>query len=181
MPAYRSIGAKALRFPDCPNCVHPSRTITRHSKTARCLGVYAPGIDCGGVQLSKTQLKGRTPDAEAKACKSRLSHVSGTQIWLVFIVAPDWIAHAKTLMSSSASGPSRCSTQDSTRPLFNRPSHPQQPYQTNLTSCALSVSSNSMHARCHFENRRFYPASKSGRLLIEFRCRYVSSRSRVSR
>ena len=122
------------------------------------LRVYAPpGIDCGSVQLNKTQLKAPTLDAEAKACKSRLSHVSGTQISLVSIVAPDWIAHAKTVMSSSASGPSRCSTQDSTRPLFNRPSHPQQPYQTNLTSCALSVSSTSMHARCHFREQTFLP------------------------
>ena len=159
-------------------CIRAGRL--RSTPKRRDVEVYAPGIDCWSVQLNKTQLRTRTPDAEGKACKSRLSHVPGTQISLVSIVAPDWIAHAKTLMSSSASGPSRCSTQDSTRSPFNRPSHHQQPTR-RISRPPLSLSSASMHACCHFENRRFYPASKSGRLLIEFRCRYVSSRSRVSR
>ena len=137
MPAYRTRGAGAA-ISGVPTRLHSRRTTSAAPPKQR----DAEGQTlqaCGQRTTEDDQRHACTPDAEAKACKSRLGHVSGTQPSLLkrirsCSVAPDWIANAKTLMSSPAFRPTQVRM---TRPLFNRPSNPQEPCQTNLTFCAI--------------------------------------------
>jgi hypothetical protein len=137
VPAYRTRGEGAANS-GVPNRLHSRRTTSAALQNSAMLRGRRSRL-AGSVQLKTTKGMPALP-------MPKLKHVS--HVWVMcrvpnyrllkrirsFSVAPDWIANAKTLMSSPAFWVKQVRM---ARPLFNRPSNPQEPCQTNLTFCAI--------------------------------------------